>query len=247
MRALNNAYGCGRAANQFDHSSRLSCGRSGHALHITDVAGGVPNSQLRVPGDGGHPVGIGDPTKEVIGDLACLRYSPSSIDRMMCKASSSITPKGNFNDIMIPPALHIDLSIRPPRSPREALGGFVIAARMLDKARADILGASGEYNFYPCGLGSFFWKFTGLNHKAFHDFVANGADDAEVDAWIRGHATVTDPIAVVRWNNEMIGTRLCDLPPPVQQYLDTYIREFCKPESKVKFFFDVYDVEEGVL
>ncbi|RYD17440.1 MAG: DUF5069 domain-containing protein, partial [Verrucomicrobiaceae bacterium] len=52
---------------------------------------------------------------------------------------------------MIPTALHTDLSARPPRSPREALGGFVIAARMLDKARADILGTSGEYNFYPCG------------------------------------------------------------------------------------------------
>ncbi|RYD85837.1 MAG: DUF5069 domain-containing protein, partial [Verrucomicrobiaceae bacterium] len=99
----------------------------------------------------------------------------------------------------------------------------------------------------PCGLGSFFWKFTGLDHKAFHDFVASGADDAAVDAWIRGHATVTDPIAIVRWNNEMIGTRLCDLPPQMQQYLEGYVREFCKPASKVKFFFDVYDVEEGVL
>ena len=33
-----------------------------------------------------------------------------------------------------------DLRKTPPRSPRETLGGFVIAARMLDKARADLLG-----------------------------------------------------------------------------------------------------------
>ena len=33
----------------------------------------------------------------------------------------------------------------------------------------------------------------------------------------------------------------------VQEYFETYIPQFCKPESKVKFFFDVYDVEEGVL
>ena len=52
-----------------------------------------------------------------------------------------------------------DLRKTPPRSPREPLGGFVIAARMLDKARADLLGINGEYNFYPCGLGAFFWKF----------------------------------------------------------------------------------------
>ena len=42
-----------------------------------------------------------------------------------------------------------DLRKTPPRSPREPLGGFVIAARMLDKARADLLGINGEYNFYP--------------------------------------------------------------------------------------------------
>jgi hypothetical protein len=37
-------------------------------------------------------------------------------------------------------ALARDLRKTPRRSPRETLGGFVIAARMLDKARADLLG-----------------------------------------------------------------------------------------------------------
>ena len=60
-----------------------------------------------------------------------------------------------------------DLRKTPPRSPRETLGGFVMAARMLDKARADLLGINGEYNFYPCGLGAYFWKFTGLDAMKF--------------------------------------------------------------------------------
>ena len=64
-----------------------------------------------------------------------------------------------------------DLRKMPPRSPRERLGGFVIGARMLDKARADILGINGEYNYYPCGLGAYFWKFTGLDAGKFKDFV----------------------------------------------------------------------------
>ena len=38
-----------------------------------------------------------------------------------------------------------DLRKTPPRSPRETLDGFVIAARMLDKARADLIGINGEY------------------------------------------------------------------------------------------------------
>jgi len=57
-------------------------------------------------------------------------------------------------------------------------GGFVVAARMLDKARADLLGINGEYNFYPCGLGAFFWKFTGLDAMKFKEFVGTGATDA---------------------------------------------------------------------
>ena len=140
-----------------------------------------------------------------------------------------------------------DLRKTPPRSPRETLGGFVIAARMLDKARPDLLGIHGEYNFYPCGLGAYFWKFTGLDAQQFKDFVATGASDGEVDKWIREHTTVKDKLAAIRWNNEMAGLRLCDLPEQVQEYFDTYIPQFCKPLSKVKFFFDVYDVEEGVL
>ena len=140
-----------------------------------------------------------------------------------------------------------DLRKTPPRSPRETLGGLVIAARMLDKARADLLGINGEYNFYPCGLGAYFWKFTGLDAAKFKEFVATGATDEEVDQWIRQNTSQKDAKAVIRWNNEMRCLRLSELPEQVQEYFETYIPQFCRPASKVKFFFDVYDVEEGVL
>ena len=96
-----------------------------------------------------------------------------------------------------------DLRKTPPRSPRDTLGGFVMAARMLDKARALLLGINGEYNFYPCGLGAYFWKFTGLDAMKFKEFVATGAPDEEVDHWIRQNATQKDPTAIIKWNNEM--------------------------------------------
>ena len=140
-------------------------------------------------------------------------------------------------------AIARDLRKTPPRSPRQPLGGFVIAARMLDKARADLLGINGEYNFYPCGLGAYFWKFTGLDAMKFKEFVATAATDDEVDQWVRENATQKDAKATVKWNNEMRGLRLCDLADQVQEYFETYIPQFCHPPSKVKFFFDVYDVE----
>ena len=54
-----------------------------------------------------------------------------------------------------------DLRKTPPRSPRETLGGFVIAARMLDKARADLLGINGEYNFYHVAWARIFGNLPG--------------------------------------------------------------------------------------
>ena len=118
---------------------------------------------------------------------------------------------------------------------------------MLDKARADLLGINGEYNFYPCGLGAYFWKTTGLDAGKFKEFVATGATDEDVDAWVRENAKMKDKKEIIRWNNEMVGLRLTDLSEGTQEYLADYIPKFCKPPSKVKFFFDVYDVEEGVL
>jgi len=125
-----------------------------------------------------------------------------------------------------------DLRKTPPRSPREPLGGFVIAARMLDKARADLLGINGEYNFYPCGLGAFFWKFTGLDAMKFKEFVGTGATDEEVDQWVRANATQKDKLATIRWNNEMIGKRLCDLPDGVQEYFVSTSRSSASPSAK---------------
>jgi hypothetical protein len=51
----------------------------------------------------------------------------------------------------------------------------------------------------------------------------------------------------VEWNNEMVGLRLCELPQGVQEYLEGYIPQFCKPPSKVNFFLGAYEVEDGLL
>ena len=46
-----------------------------------------------------------------------------------------------------------DLRKTPPHSPRDTLGGFVMAARTLDKARADLLGINGEYRLLSMWSG----------------------------------------------------------------------------------------------
>jgi hypothetical protein len=59
-----------------------------------------------------------------------------------------------------------------PRSPREKLGGYVIAARCVDKCRAFLLGMNGEYNYWPCSLASQWFSFTGITPEQLKDVVA---------------------------------------------------------------------------
>lgn len=56
-----------------------------------------------------------------------------------------------------------DLRKGYPRSPREKLGGYVIAARSVDKCRAFLLGMDGEYSYWPCLLASQWFVFTGFD------------------------------------------------------------------------------------
>jgi hypothetical protein len=137
----------------------------------------------------------------------------------------------------------MDLTKKHPRSPRDMLAGYVIGARMLDKCRAVIEGTAGEYHF-NCPLDRFFLDFTGIDAESFRSFVATGANDDEVAAWIGEHATSRPRIEVIRWNNRIRDMRLSDMPDQIQEFMEGYIPE-CLPEGSVVYhFLDVFDIEE---
>ncbi|MBY0450983.1 MAG: DUF5069 domain-containing protein [Cyanobacteria bacterium] len=158
----------------------------------------------------------------------------------MTTSSPSITVSPSLK------ALAKDLSKEPPRSPRETIGGFVLAARMLDKCRASLNGTAGEYHF-DCPLDNYLLEFTGISAREFEAFVATGADDQAVDQWIREHAKQKTPEEIAPWNNELRDKSLKDLPVKLQVYMESYIPQFV-PKGKVVYrWFDVYDYEEGRL
>ena len=137
-----------------------------------------------------------------------------------------------------------DLTENYPRSPRETLAGYVIAARMLDKCRAVLAGTAGEYHF-NCPLDNQFLGFTGIDAEQFKTFVATFATDAEVAAWIEQYSKVKDRAEIVAWNNKLRYTRPCDMPIELQQFLEGYIPQFVSKNRPVYVWFDVYDLEEG--
>lgn len=137
-----------------------------------------------------------------------------------------------------------DLAQSHPRSPRDTLAGYVIAARTLDKCRALLNDTLGEYKF-DCTLDRQFLSFAGIDANQFRDFVATGATDAEVAAWISKSAKPRPALEIIKWNNRMRELRVSELPEANQEFLEDYIRQ-CVPRNRpVYCWFDVYDLEEG--
>jgi hypothetical protein len=139
-----------------------------------------------------------------------------------------------------------DLRTEPPRSPRETLGGYVIAARVLDKCRALLNGTNGEYQFNGF-MDTMFFTFSGINADDFKAFVATGASDDEVGEWIRQHAKQKDRLDVVTWNNACRYKTIRDMPDSFQAFMEGYIAQHLPKHRPVYHVFDVFDLEEGRL
>ncbi len=140
-----------------------------------------------------------------------------------------------------------DLRTGYPRSPREKLGGYVIAARCADKCRASLLGMNGEYSYWPCSLAAQWFAFSGITPEQFKDVVATGATDDDLARWITEHSKVKDMNDVLKWNNRLRDMRLSDMNIQAQQYLEEYIPKFVPSRRPVYVWFDVYDLEEKRL
>jgi Domain of unknown function (DUF5069) len=67
----------------------------------------------------------------------------------------------------------LDLTKRPPRSPRLRLGGYTLLPRMLDKGRAEIAGTNVEYHFNG-PLDQRILDFIGIDANALREQLATG-------------------------------------------------------------------------
>jgi hypothetical protein len=136
-----------------------------------------------------------------------------------------------------------DLTRDFPRSPREMIAGYVVAARAVDKCRSVLAGTAGEYHS-GCPLDMMWLDFAGISYEAFREFVATGATDDEIAEWIGKSATKRERIEIIRWNNDLRGKRLGELTDGLQEYMEDYVKQFIPRNRPVYAFFDIYDLEE---
>ena len=139
-----------------------------------------------------------------------------------------------------------DLRSAFPRSPRETLAGYVIAARIVDKARAALLDQLGEYHYgLDVSMDKVFFDFTGLTADALKAFVATGANDEAVAGWITANARSQPRIEIIKWNNRLRDLRPSEAPEYAQEYMEDYVPAHLPKNRPVYVWFDIYDIEEG--
>jgi hypothetical protein len=103
---------------------------------------------------------------------------------------------------MSTPIVTRDLAKQAPHSPRQRVGGFVIAARTIDKCRASLDGKLGEYH-YDCPLDNVLFSFKGVTGDQFKDAVKSAKTYEEVGTWLQSNGTPKTPAEIKAWSDSV--------------------------------------------
>jgi hypothetical protein len=99
------------------------------------------------------------------------------------------------------PIIDRDLSKQAPHSPRERIGGFAIACRAVDKCRASLAGALGEYH-YDCPLDNHLFSFKGVTVDQFKAAVKAAKNYDDVGIWLLANGTAKTPPEIEDWSDD---------------------------------------------
>jgi hypothetical protein len=138
----------------------------------------------------------------------------------------------------------IDLTQRPPRSPRVRIGGFAILARIFDKGRAKAVGKLGDYH-YACALDKRFLEFVKIDPDALFEQIKAGKGDWELLEWILANAGhKPTPWEINQWSTYQ-ENRTPDSVQGKERALNELIR-LNKQRTDVLTGFDLLDLDDHV-
>ena len=137
----------------------------------------------------------------------------------------------------------IDLTQRPPRSPKARLGGYALLPRCLDKCRADIAGKVGEFR-YACPNDQQWLTFAGVDPDALKAEVAKGAGDGEILKWIQANQKNKLSTAEIEaWSD---GQDKRKPTPENQEFFDKYLKECGPNRTDIQYWSDLLDLDDYV-
>jgi hypothetical protein len=113
----------------------------------------------------------------------------------------------------------LDLTKRPPRSPKEELGGLCMLPRMIDVARAKFPGGNiGDYQIGR-GLSRLVLAHLGMTADEFVECVGQAADDEAVAAQVCGRcAPAKSRVLNIRLRRATVANVPDDLRPSFERF-----------------------------
>ncbi len=96
-----------------------------------------------------------------------------------------------------------DLTKESPAPPSSRVGGYVILARLADKARAEFLGGNiGDYHS-ACPLDLYLLDWKGVSYDEIKREIVAGADDQALATYLDSHGLPKTHEEVEAWSNSM--------------------------------------------
>ena len=133
----------------------------------------------------------------------------------------------------------LDLTQRPPRSPREELGGLCMLPRMIDVARAKLPGGNiGDYQIGR-GMSGRVLAHLGMETAEFVECVRTAPDDEAVAAQLCGRRTKIENRAL------SLGLRrvtVADVPADLRPSFERFYGADIPPSKRV---FDILEEDDA--
>ncbi len=135
---------------------------------------------------------------------------------------------------MSTPIIDRDLTKEVPHSPRERIGGFVIAKRTVDKCRASLAGKLGEYH-YDCPLDKMLFSFKGINGDQFKAAVRTAKSYEEIGSWLQSNGIKKTPSEIKAWSDEVEADSPMKNPEKRASFIENCNQLGLNPEKSTRF------------
>ncbi len=96
-----------------------------------------------------------------------------------------------------------DLTKEAPASPADRVGGYVILARLADKARANFLGGNISDYHTDCPLDHMLLDWKGVPYADIKREIIGGADNEALAKYLDAHGTKKTPEEIDAWSDSM--------------------------------------------
>ena len=128
-----------------------------------------------------------------------------------------------------------DLTKEPAASPSHRVGGYVILARLADKARAEFLGGNvGEYHT-DCPLDHMLLDWKGVSYDEIRREIEGGADNESLAKYLDTHGTPKTPEEVKAWADGMEQINPAKSPDKREWFLGELQKLGLDPENTTLF------------